>query len=127
MRPDRRGMAERVPAGTVDCIGHARDRYDRLLAVCYAGGENVNDRLVREGWALDYRKYSTDYLEAEAEAKRRGAGVWGGQFVPPCSGGASAAETGQLVYWIRHFVPAELASPLAAVADVGYEVTESQH
>jgi endonuclease YncB( thermonuclease family) len=67
----------------VDCVGHARDRYDRLLAVCYAGGESINDRLVRDGWALDYRKYSTDYLEAEAEAKRRGAGVWRGEFVPP--------------------------------------------
>ena len=40
--------------------------------MCYAGGENINGRLVREGWALDYRKYSTDYLEAEAKAKRRG-------------------------------------------------------
>ena len=67
----------------VDCVGHARDRYDRLLAVCYVGGESINDRLVRDGWALDYRKYSTDYLEAEAEAKRRGAGVWRGEFVPP--------------------------------------------
>jgi hypothetical protein len=50
----------------VDCVGHACDRYDRLLAVCYAGGESINDRLVREGWALDYRKYSSDYLAAEA-------------------------------------------------------------
>jgi endonuclease YncB( thermonuclease family) len=67
----------------VDCVGHARDRYGRLLAVCYVAGESLNDRLVREGWALDYRKYSTDYMEAEAEAKRRGAGLWRGEFVPP--------------------------------------------
>jgi endonuclease YncB( thermonuclease family) len=67
----------------VECVGHTRDRYSRLLAVCYAGGESINDRLVREGWALDYRKYSSDYLAAEAEAKRRGAGVWRGEFMPP--------------------------------------------
>jgi endonuclease YncB( thermonuclease family) len=67
----------------VECVGHARDRYGRLLAVCYVGGESVNERMVREGWALDYRKYSTDYLAAEAEAKRRGAGVWRGEFVAP--------------------------------------------
>ena len=67
----------------VECVGHAQDRYGRLLAVCYVGGESVNDRLVREGWALDYRKYSTDYMEAEAEAKRRGAGLWRGEFLPP--------------------------------------------
>jgi endonuclease YncB( thermonuclease family) len=84
MRPDGRAMAERLLRGRqVDCVGHARDRYDRLLAVCYVGGENINNRLVREGWALDYRKYSTDYLEAEAEAKRRSAGVWCSGFAPP--------------------------------------------
>ena len=28
----------------------------RLLAVCYVGGESINERIVREGWALDYRQ-----------------------------------------------------------------------
>jgi endonuclease YncB( thermonuclease family) len=27
--------------------GYARDRYGRLLAVCYAGGEDLNGRIVR--------------------------------------------------------------------------------
>jgi endonuclease YncB( thermonuclease family) len=67
----------------VECIGHARDRYQRLLAVCYIGGENLNERIVREGWALDFRRYSSDYLRAEAEAKRAGAGLWRGDFTPP--------------------------------------------
>jgi endonuclease YncB( thermonuclease family) len=31
---------------------------------------------MREGWALDYRKYSTDCLQAESAAKRDGAGLW---------------------------------------------------
>ena len=38
---------------------------------------------MREGWALDYRKYSSDYLQAQAEAKRAGAGIWRGEFTPP--------------------------------------------
>jgi Staphylococcal nuclease homologue len=54
-----------------------------LLAVCYVGGESINERIVREGWALDYRKYSTDYLQAEAQAKRAGAGIWRGEFTAP--------------------------------------------
>jgi hypothetical protein len=29
-----------------------------LLAVCYLGGEDLNERIVREGWALDFRKYA---------------------------------------------------------------------
>ena len=67
----------------MECVGHARDRYGRLLAVCYIGGEDLNERIVREGWALDYRKYSTDYLQAESAAKHAGAGIWCGEFTPP--------------------------------------------
>src|SRR5512144_124467 len=67
----------------VECVGHARDRYGRLLAVCYLGGENLNERIVREGWALDFRRYSTDYVRAESEAKPAGAGIWRGEFTPP--------------------------------------------
>ena len=28
-------------------------------------------------------KYSTDYVQAELAAKRAGAGVWHGEFIPP--------------------------------------------
>jgi endonuclease YncB( thermonuclease family) len=76
-------LREHLHGRQVECVGHARDRYQRLLAVCYVGGEHLNERIVREGWALDFRKYSTDYLQAEAEARRAGAGVWRGEFEPP--------------------------------------------
>jgi endonuclease YncB( thermonuclease family) len=76
-------LKEHLNGRRVECVGHARDRYGRLLAVCYVGGENLNERIVREGWALDFRKYSSDYLRAEAEAKRDGVGIWRGQFTPP--------------------------------------------
>jgi endonuclease YncB( thermonuclease family) len=76
-------LKEHLNGRQVECVGHARDRYGRLLAVCYVGGESINERIVGEGWALDYRKYSTDYLQAEAEAKRAGAGIWRGEFTPP--------------------------------------------
>src|SRR5512132_4096687 len=29
-------LKEHLHGRQVDCVGHARDRYDRLLAVCYA-------------------------------------------------------------------------------------------
>jgi endonuclease YncB( thermonuclease family) len=75
----RAGMGVRQ----VECVGHARDRYGRLLAVCYVGGEDLNERIIREGWALDFRRYSTDYVQAESEAKRAGASIWRSQFTPP--------------------------------------------
>ena len=67
----------------VTCKGDKRDRYKRLLAICYAGDINLNAMMVREGWALAYRKYSTDYVDAEASAKKDRMGLWGGQFVVP--------------------------------------------
>ena len=45
-------LKEHLNGRRVECIGHARDRYGRLLAVCYVGGESINERIVREGWAL---------------------------------------------------------------------------
>ena len=76
-------LRERLNGRQVECVGHARDRYGRLLTVCYVGGQSINEQLVREGWALDHRKYSTDYLQAESAAKRAGAGIWRGEFTTP--------------------------------------------
>lgn len=76
-------LRELLDGRTVECWRHARDRYGRLLAVCWVGGENLNERIVREGWALDYQRYSSDYLGAEATARRSGAGIWRGDFTPP--------------------------------------------
>lgn len=65
------------------CVPKGNDRYGRVLATCFVGGENLNDRIVREGWALDFRRYTSAYLEAEDEARRRGIGLWRGDFEPP--------------------------------------------
>ncbi len=59
------------------------DRYGRVLATCFVAGENLNDRIVREGWAIAFRRYTSAYLEAEEEAKRRHVGLWRGDFEPP--------------------------------------------
>ena len=88
-------MQEHLNGRNVECVGHARDRYGRLLAVCYVGGESINERTVREGWALDYRKYSTDYLQAESAAKRVGAGLWRGEFTPPWEWRAARRRPGR--------------------------------
>jgi endonuclease YncB( thermonuclease family) len=77
VRPDLGRVAEGAserPTGRV---------HRRLLAVCYVGGEDLNEWLVRKGWALGFRRYSTDYVQAETAAKRAGAGIWRGEFEPP--------------------------------------------
>jgi len=67
----------------ITCKGSERDRYGRLIAVCYAGPFDINEQMVADGWAVAYRKYSDDYVRAETFAKARNEGLWRGQFVLP--------------------------------------------
>ncbi|MCH8236788.1 MAG: thermonuclease family protein, partial [Proteobacteria bacterium] len=67
----------------ITCKGDKRDRYGRLIAVCYAGDYDLNAKMVRQGWALAYRRYSMDYVDAEAAAKEAGVGMWRGEFITP--------------------------------------------
>jgi endonuclease YncB( thermonuclease family) len=67
----------------VTCRGDKHDRYGRLIAVCYIGTDDLNARMVRDGWALAYRRYASDYVPQETEARAAGSGIWQGQFVEP--------------------------------------------
>ena len=79
----KQALEKLVRGQDVTCKGDKRDRYKRLIAVCYVGPFNINEQMVTEGWALAYRKYSKDYVRAETVAKSRGEGMWRGEFVPP--------------------------------------------
>ena len=76
-------LEERISGRTVVCEERDRDRYGRSVAVCRAGGEDLNAWMVSEGLALAYRRYSEAYVDEEAGAKSARAGVWRGKFVPP--------------------------------------------
>jgi endonuclease YncB( thermonuclease family) len=67
----------------VRCIGDKTDRYSRLIADCFVDGYNLNARLVSEGWALAYRKYSRKYVSEEDQARAARKGLWAGEFVAP--------------------------------------------
>ncbi len=60
----------------ITCDNRGRDDYDRTLAVCKAGLIEINDTMVRRGHAWAYRKFSDDYVGAEAEARKAGLGIW---------------------------------------------------
>ena len=70
-------LEERISGRTVVCEERDRDRYGRIVAVCRAGGEDLNAWMVSEGWALAYRRYSEAYVEEEAGAKaaQQGSGA----------------------------------------------------
>ncbi len=76
-------LAKMVGNLTVTCKGNQRDKYGRLIAVCFVGNQNLNAELVRQGWALAYRRYSMDYVDDEKAARVALKGLWNGVFVPP--------------------------------------------
>ena len=78
-----RALAGRIGGRTVSCEERDRDRYGRVVAVCHAAGEDLNAWMVRQGWALAYRKYSRAYVADESAAKAARRGIWRGRFVAP--------------------------------------------
>lgn len=75
-----RSLAEGKP---VACAQEDRDRHGRTVATCYLGGVNLNEAIVRAGWAFAYRRYSDRYVAAETQARAEGAGLWRGQCDQP--------------------------------------------
>jgi endonuclease YncB( thermonuclease family) len=67
----------------VSCKTLDRDRYGRQVAVCKDGTLDINREMVRQGWALAYRKHSIDYVAAEREARNAKRGIWAWEFDKP--------------------------------------------
>src|SRR5688572_29047507 len=78
-RRARESLSALVGGGTVSCSGWQRDKYDRLLAACTAGGRELNRSQVEAGWAIAYGGYEAE----EDAARRKGAGLWAGSFDRP--------------------------------------------
>ena len=68
----------------VTCRQKDRDRYGRTVATCRVGDVDIGGWMVREGWALDYRRYSkAAYAADEDVARTEQRGMWAGEFMPP--------------------------------------------
>lgn len=93
----RAALARRVRGESVRCEPRDRDQHGRVVAVCFVGAENVNRWLVEQGYALAYRHYSRDYVDAEQVARDAGRGVWAGTFDAPWKHRHSSARSRQPV------------------------------
>ena len=70
--------------GGVACTPRGEDRYGRLLATCSTGAvADLGAALVRDGYAVNYGRYTSDYAAAESEARAARRGVWQGTFDNP--------------------------------------------
>lgn len=76
-------LAAMVDGREVVCSTTGADEFDRVLARCKAGGTDLNQRMVVSGYAIAFRRYSSDYVAAEESAKLARRGVWAGTFQAP--------------------------------------------
>jgi len=76
-------LSELVTGRDVRCTPLGKDQYGRTLARCTVNGLDVNQIVVERGYAIAFRKYSTDYVAAENRAKAAGRGIWAGSFEEP--------------------------------------------
>ena len=63
-------------SSTVRFTGNQFDNYGWLIGTCESSGSNINRAMVSAGWALAYRKFSTDYISDEEEAMAAKRGLW---------------------------------------------------
>lgn len=78
-------LTEMIGGWEVTCTQESRDRYGRILGICYrhADGADLNGLMVEYGQAMAYRQYSKRYIEHEERAKQAGHGIWGTEFIEP--------------------------------------------
>ncbi len=61
------------------------DQYGRIVGVVFLNGENMNLRMVKEGYAWVYRSFnkSKEFISAEEEAQKKGIGLWASKNPTP--------------------------------------------
>lgn len=76
-------LSKLVTGRSINCVPTGIDQYQRVLARCSTAATDVNRSMVQAGFALAYRRYSSDYIDAEASAKAAKRGIWSGTFEEP--------------------------------------------
>ena len=79
----KKKLEKYVKNNIIKCKVEGKDRYKRILGTCYKNTININSRMVRNGYAVAYKKYSKKYVSVEREAKREELGLWKGKFDMP--------------------------------------------
>lgn len=94
-RVARDRLADLAKGKTATIHGHGQDRYGRLIASVEIGHDDVGRKLVAEGLAWHYARFSKDaaLAAAEREARSGGKGLWGDRDpVPPWEWRASERD-----------------------------------
>ena len=76
-------LITKINTSEIKCISSSKDRYKRYIATCFKGKTNLNQWMVRNGFAIAYRRYSKKYVPDELFAKENKLGLWQGKVMEP--------------------------------------------
>ena len=76
-------LKAKINGSKIKCVSTSKDRYKRYIATCFKGEINLNQWMVRNGYAIAYRRYSKKYVSDEDFAKEKKLGLWQGKFMNP--------------------------------------------
>jgi endonuclease YncB( thermonuclease family) len=76
-------LSRLVTGKDVRCVSMGVDVHNRILGRCTVDGTDINRTMVASGYAVAFRRYSTDYGSAEESAKLAKRGIWAGTFQMP--------------------------------------------
>ena len=79
----KKKLTDKIDNKNLKCISMSKDRYKRHLATCYKDKINLNKWMVRNGFAVAYKRYSKDYIKDEEYARKNKLGIWKGTFIRP--------------------------------------------
>jgi len=76
-------LKKKINNKLIICKWSNKDRYKRYIAECFKDKTSVNAWMVRNGYAVAYRKYSKKFVSQEIFAKNEKLGLWSGTFMMP--------------------------------------------
>ena len=68
---------------TLTCVDFDKNEEGTITALCYLGDKILHSMVVRSGWAMAYKRESSDYLGIEKVARLAEKGIWQYRFDKP--------------------------------------------
>lgn len=79
----KKKLVSKIDNINIKCISSSIDKYKRYLGTCYKNGINLNKWMVKNGYAVAYKRYSKQYVKDEDYAVKNKLGLWQGFFTRP--------------------------------------------
>ena len=77
-------LKKKIQGKNIRClVQDNKDRYRRNTGICYLKKQDINSWLVKNGYAIAYRRYSKKYIMDEQFAEDNKLGIWQGTFMEP--------------------------------------------